>query len=92
MDYTGRSLPGPGGCRLSDGDQTPEALFELLQDWQRAQTQSSATAFAGPGQRMDVRFCGEQAPTGESTDASCQFRHKRSALSRSRVRRTVFSP
>src|SRR5438093_546218 len=37
------------GCRLSDGDQTPEALFELFQDWQRTHTQSSVTV------RMDLR-------------------------------------
>src|SRR3989441_1715429 len=37
------------GCRLSDGDQTPEALFELFQDWQRTDTQSSVTV------RMDLR-------------------------------------
>src|SRR5436309_702278 len=36
-------------CRLSDGDQTPEALFELFQDWQRTQTQSSVTV------RKDLR-------------------------------------
>jgi hypothetical protein len=37
------------GCRLSDGDQTPEALFELFQDWQRTHTQSSVTV------RKDLR-------------------------------------
>src|SRR5207247_5214085 len=37
------------GCRLSDGDQTPEALSGLFQDWQRTHTQSSVTV------RMDLR-------------------------------------
>jgi hypothetical protein len=36
-----QALPGPAGCRLSNGDQTPEAAFELFQDWQRRQTQSA---------------------------------------------------
>ena len=44
-------------CRLSEGDQTPEAPFGLFRDWQRTQTQSSVTALKGPRQRMDVRFC-----------------------------------
>src|SRR5258708_28335110 len=57
QDYTARRLPGPAGCRLSDGDQTPEALSELFQDWQRTQTQSSVTTLSGLSQRMDVRFC-----------------------------------
>ena len=30
-----RRLPGPAGRRLSDGVQTPEALFELFRDWQK---------------------------------------------------------
>jgi hypothetical protein len=45
------------GCRLSDGDQTPEALFELFQDWQRTHTQSSVMVGKDLRQRMDVRFC-----------------------------------
>ena len=36
-----RRLPGPADCRLSEGDRTPEALYELFRDWQRTQTQSS---------------------------------------------------
>jgi hypothetical protein len=32
-------------CRLSDRDQTSEALFDLSQDWQRTQTQRSESAF-----------------------------------------------
>ena len=35
------------GCRLSDGDQTPEALSELFQDWQSTHTQSSVTVCKG---------------------------------------------
>ena len=42
-----RRLPGPACCRLSEGDQTPEALYELFRDWQRTHTQSSVTA-SGP--------------------------------------------
>jgi len=49
-DYTARRLPGPAVCRLSEGDQTPEAPFELFRDWQRTQTQSSVTALRGPRQ------------------------------------------
>ena len=52
-----RRLPGPADCRLSEGDQTPEALSELFRDWQRTQTQSSVTAPGSPRQQMDVRFC-----------------------------------
>ena len=44
QDYTVRRLPGPAGGRLSEGDQTPEAPFELFRDWQRTQTQSSVKA------------------------------------------------
>jgi transposase len=44
QDYTARRLPGPAVCRLSDGDQTPQAPFELFRDWQRTQTQSSVKA------------------------------------------------
>jgi hypothetical protein len=44
------------------GMQTPEAPSELFQDWQRTQTQSSATADYGLRQQMDVRFCEKQEP------------------------------
>jgi hypothetical protein len=47
QDSTARRLPGPAGGRLSEGDQIPEAPFELFQDRQRKHTQSSVTAF-GP--------------------------------------------
>ena len=52
-----RSLSGPAVRRLSEGDQTPEALSELFRDWQRAQTQSSVRAPRSLTQQMDVRFC-----------------------------------
>ena len=52
-----RRLPGPAGGRLSEGDQTPEALSELFRDWQRTQTQSSVRAPRSLRQQMDVRFC-----------------------------------
>ena len=49
-DYTARRLPGPAVCRLSEGDQTPEAPFEMFRDWQRTQTQSSVTVLRDPRQ------------------------------------------
>ena len=60
-----RRLPGPAFCRLSEGDHTPEALFELFRDWQRTQTQSSVTALRSPRQQMDVRFCGRAGTIAE---------------------------
>jgi hypothetical protein len=44
-----RRLPGPAVCRLSEGANTPEALYELFRDWQRTPTQSSATALVARG-------------------------------------------
>jgi hypothetical protein len=52
-----RRLPSPAFCRLSDGDQTLEALYELFRDWQRTQTQSSVTALRSSRLQMDARFC-----------------------------------
>jgi hypothetical protein len=52
-----RRLPGPAVRRLSEGDQTPEALSELFRDWQRTQTQSSVWTPRSLGQQMDVWFC-----------------------------------
>ena len=46
-----RRLPGPADCRLSEGDYTPEALYELFRDWQRTPTQSSATAPVARGSK-----------------------------------------
>ena len=57
-----RRLPDPADCRLSEGDRSPEALFELFRDWRRTQTQSSVTALQGPRQQMDVWFCRTQEP------------------------------
>ena len=57
-----RRLPGPADCRLSEGDRTPEALYELFRDWQRTQTQSSVTALRSLRQQMDVWFCRAQEP------------------------------
>jgi hypothetical protein len=57
-----RRLPGPADSRLSEADQTPEALYELFRDWQRAHTQSSVTALRSLRQQMDVWFCRAQEP------------------------------
>jgi hypothetical protein len=57
-----RRLPGPADCRLSEGDRTPEALYELFRDWQRTQTHSSVTALRSLRQQMDVWFCRAQEP------------------------------
>jgi hypothetical protein len=57
-----RRLPGSAVRRLSEGDQTPEALYELFRDWQRTQTQSSVRTLRSLRQQMDVRSCGMQGP------------------------------
>ena len=57
-----RRLPGPAVSRLSEGDRTLEALYELFRDWQRTQTQSSVTAPRSLRQQMDVWFCRAQEP------------------------------
>ncbi len=62
-----RRLPGPADCRLSEGDRTPEALYELFRDWQRTQTQSSVTALLSLRQQMDVWFCRAQEPMPRGT-------------------------
>ena len=51
--------------RLGEGDQTPEAPYELFRDWQRTQTQSSVTALRSLRQQMDVWFCREAGTTAE---------------------------
>jgi hypothetical protein len=66
-----RRLPGPAVSRLSEGDEVPEALFELFRDWQRTQTQSSVRALRGLRQQMDVRFCEEQEPPAERHSLRC---------------------
>ena len=65
-----RRLPGPAGWRLSEGDQTPEALSELFRDWQRTHTQSSVTALRSPRPQMDVWFCRMQEPSAERHDCA----------------------
>ena len=83
---TKRRLPGPADSRLSEGDHTPEALFELFRDWQRTQTQSSVTALQGPRQQMDVWFCRAQEPTPRGIPcALCILNLYTCALSRSRA-------
>ena len=62
-----RRLLDPAFCRLSEGDQTPEALYELFRDWQRTQTQSSVMALQSPRQQMDVWFCRAQEPMPRGT-------------------------
>jgi hypothetical protein len=61
-----RRLPGPAFCRLSERDQTLEALYELFRDWQRTHTQSSVTALRSLRQQMDVWFCRAQEPMPRS--------------------------
>jgi hypothetical protein len=51
-----RRLPGPQVTARAT-EATLEALFGLFRDWQRTQTQSSATAPKSLRQQMDVRFC-----------------------------------
>jgi hypothetical protein len=60
-------LPDPAVRRLSEGDRTPEALYELFRDWQRTQIQSSVTALQGPRQQMDVWICRAQEPIPRGT-------------------------
>ena len=61
------AYPGPACCRLSEGDQTPKALYELFRDWQRTQIQSSVEALRSPRQQMDVWFCRVQEPMPRGT-------------------------
>jgi hypothetical protein len=60
-----RRLPGPAIRPLGEGVHTPKAHHELFRDWQRTQTQSSATALRSPRLQMDVWFCSEQEPLAE---------------------------
>ena len=43
-----RRLPGPAVRRLSEGDQTPEALHELFWDWQRTTNSIFCAGSSGP--------------------------------------------
>jgi hypothetical protein len=73
-------------------EATPEALFVLFRDWQRIQTQSSATAPRSPRQQMDVRFCRVQEPTAErQTCAVAAPDRTNNALSRARTEGSCFS-
>jgi hypothetical protein len=65
-----RRLPGPASGPLGEGVHTPEAPHELFRDWQRTQTQSSATALKSPRLQMDVWFCSRAGIIGrEAIDA-----------------------
>jgi hypothetical protein len=86
------ALLGPAVCRLSEGDQTPEAHSELFRDWQRTQTQSSATALRSLRQQMDVRLCLEQEPPAERQPrAAIDPDRTHNALSRARTANSCFS-
>src|SRR5271163_2347286 len=56
QDLSTRRLPGSAVADWAT-EQIPEAHYELFRDWQRTQTQSSATALRSPRQQMDVWFC-----------------------------------
>ena len=73
-----RRLPGPVDSRLSEGDQTPQAHFELFRDWQRTQTQSSVRTLLSLRQQMDGRSCRDAGTTSrEATTACGRFRSKK---------------
>src|SRR5258705_10632601 len=72
-DYTARRLPGPAVCRLSEGDQTPEAPFELFRDWQRTQTQSSVTALRGTLRAAGSEYVGFSALLPCARKENCFF-------------------
>ena len=66
-----RRLPGPAIRPLCEGGHTPEAHHELFRDWQRTQTQSSATALRSLRLQIDVWFCSRAGITGqEATNAT----------------------
>jgi hypothetical protein len=48
-----RRLAGPAGCRLSEGDHTPEALFELFWDWQK---NTNSIFWNGPFKARDSKW------------------------------------
>jgi hypothetical protein len=83
-----RRLPGPAGCRLSEGDHTPEALYELFRDWQRTQTQSSVTALRSLRQQMDVWFCRAQEPMPRGILESCEILNRYACALSERARDT----
>ncbi len=73
QDYTARRLPGPAVCRLSEGDQAPEAPFELFRDWQRTQTQSSVTALGARDSKWMSGSAKRRNHCREAYVASCGF-------------------
>jgi hypothetical protein len=87
-----RRLPGPASSRLSEGEQTPEALHGLFRDWQRTQTQSSVRAPRSLRQQMDVWFCesGDHQPRGNCC-VWIRSDHITSALSQARPEIVCFS-
>ena len=60
---------------------TSEAPFELFRDWQRTQTQSSATALRSLRQQMDVRSCVDAG----TTSREAQVRDRKSWLDQLRA-------
>jgi transposase len=85
------------GCQVAQitgraTEATPEALFGLFRDWQRTQTQSSATAQRSLRQQMDVRFCPVQEPIAERhTCAAIDPDQTDHAVSRARTEISRFS-
>ena len=65
QDYSVRRLPGPAIRPLCEGVKTPEAHHELFWDWQRTQTQSSATALRSLRLQIDVWFCSRAGATAQ---------------------------
>src|SRR5580698_4892466 len=66
-------------------EETPEALFALFRDWQRTQTQSSATVLRSLRQQMDVRSCGSRDHQPRGTHAQADGRIRRKARSPERA-------
>jgi uncharacterized membrane protein len=87
-----RRLPGPAVSRLSEGDQTPETLFELFRDCQRTQIQSSATALRSLRQQMDVRFCESRNHQPRGKRAQRKFLIERATRSPEREKQTCAFP
>ena len=65
--------------------QPPEAHHELFRDWQRTQTQSSATALRSPRLQMDVWFCFGAGTNGREAK-KCVTAHPDSIKARSQGR------
>ena len=80
-----RRLPGPAVKSPGRRRQTPEALFALFRDWQRTQTQSSATALRSLRQQMDVRSCRSRDHQPRGTRAQADGRIRKNARSPERA-------